>query len=481
MHFFSYHDILFTHNHQVAETGKEAPVLTERHIQAIWLEQKYFQKLYTSSGEELTVISPGIWNTESGPDFMKAHLKIGSETWLGDIEIHLHEESWYHHHHHLDERYNHVVLHLAFWQPKKSKQINKKNGEQTHQAYLEHALSVPIDQLISLIDLDLYPYKKSTGSGRCASLLFQSLSDVKVKAFFSSAAYWRLEQKKRYLSAHFLTPSLQLVGGMAIALGYKNNAQPFLDLFQTLWENRDLPESVILAIGLGCCGFFEDSTKNEWKSSSYYCELRHLWWGEKARVNHQTKLKLDHIRPLNHPIRRLAYLAKLLADSKSEQLWEKMLMAWHQFAKQKNDQPKALTALKHVLFDSIPSYEDKYWNAHYLFEKNESKKSVPLIGENLKTEILLNVFLPMLYAEIKEQGEAFQITAFKAFFNHFKAIDTRKNRYLMQRFFGDSSKTTILNKAQMEQGAYQLHKDFCAHFEASCEGCPFVERYNRFN
>ena len=100
-----------------SETGNEYHLLTERHIQAVWFEQKYFKNLRTSTNEPIEIISPGIWNAEAGPDFRKAHLKIGGREIQGDIEIHLMDEFWYQHQHHLDDRYNQVVLHVSLWQP----------------------------------------------------------------------------------------------------------------------------------------------------------------------------------------------------------------------------------------------------------------------------------------------------------------------------------------------------------------------------
>lgn len=449
--------------------------LTERHVQIIWLEQKYFKTLHMMGGEALEVLSPGIWNKEAGPDFLKAHVRMGSQELKGDIEIHLAEESWYQHHHHTDERYNQVILHLCLWNPVKPRPIYKKNGEEVLTIYLEEFLTVPFAHLIQLIDLDLYPYKKGVGNGRCAQSLFKNLPDNKIESFFASAAQWRLEQKKEYLQARMVTAPLQLMGGIAMALGYKHNTQAFLDLFLFLWPDRHLPEKVLLARGLGCCGFFDQRAKITWDVSSYYRELKELWWGQQEEVIHQAHLCTYQIRPLNHPIRRLVYLIKLLQEPILEKFWIDLLKKWEgSVALIKQNQ---LVYVRQQLLSVLPSYEDAYWNRHYTFEQTPAPSFLSLIGENLKIEMLINTFLPLLYATIKERGDQEQWRAFQTFYASIRALETSKSRYLAHRFFGDTSQGMILNKAQMEQGAYQLHKDFCLHFEASCEGCPFVERY----
>src|ERR1700761_5455772 len=71
----------------IAENVVPYPFLRERHLQAMWLEQKYFKNLTTTEGEAIIVLSPGIWNSEGGPDFLKAHLKIGHREIRGDVEL----------------------------------------------------------------------------------------------------------------------------------------------------------------------------------------------------------------------------------------------------------------------------------------------------------------------------------------------------------------------------------------------------------
>lgn len=469
----SYVDLISSFS--VAENKKNYSCLTERHLQVLWFEQKYLHPLYTKQGELIQVISPGIWNTQAGPDFLRAHLRIGTREYKGDIELHLLHEGWYAHGHHLDNRYNEVVLHLSYGEFNTSKPIMKNSGEEVLSLSLGESLKRPIEHLLSLIDLDLYPYKKFTEAGKCAHTLFKCLDNSAIHTFFTAAAYWRLEKKAEYLKFRVLEPSLQFIAGIAMTLGYQHNAEAFLDLFVYLLQYRDLSEQELLAIALGCCGFFDGRQGDHWELSPFFRELKSLWWEKNHLVLHQAALRLDRIRPLNHPVRRLAYLVKLMQSSCLEQLWEKMLAQWIAGANIVSD--KEARALKASLMDSIPSYEDLYWNKHFTFETTPHSKHLSLIGEDLKHTILLNTFLPMLYTHLKAHGEVVLLEKFRFFYQNFKAIETSKIKYLKQRFFLHASQEELLHIAQIEQGAYQLHKDFCIHFEASCEGCPFVDRY----
>ena len=89
--------------------------MTERLLQFIWQFQ-YFNKgeLTTLQGENLLVIFPGQYNTNQGPDFLEAKIKIGNTTWAGNIELHFKTSDWEKHNHHRDNNYNNVILHVVW-------------------------------------------------------------------------------------------------------------------------------------------------------------------------------------------------------------------------------------------------------------------------------------------------------------------------------------------------------------------------------
>lgn len=454
------------------------PVLTERHIQILWFEQKFIQNLTTAEGNIIEVVSPGNWNTGTGPDFLKAHLRIGGSEWHGDVELHLHDENWIQHKHDQDMRYNQVILHIAFWKPRHAKSIKREDGKEVFLTYLESSLTKPLEELLQLIDLDYYPYKSFIEKGKCSSLLFQKLPEENAEALFVSASYWRLRQKSHFLQLRFSTRPLQLFGGISMALGYKNNSMAFLDLFEFLLEYRDLPLEELLAITFGCTGFFDSHEKNHWKESHYYLQLKTLWGEWQWKVEHQAQLKLDHIRPFNHPIRRLAYLVHLLQNAHFEKVWAQLLKIWNgvKGPLKKSDKD----SLYQNLLDCLPNFEDSYWASHLFFEEQSQSKIFSLIGTELKETIVINTFLPLLYEECMEKRCASAQQKFDDFYKSLKAHSTSKFKYLRHRFFDDHDHS-FLKRAQIEQGMYQLHKDFCTHFEASCEGCPFVQRYFGLN
>ena len=91
--------------------------LTERHVQAIWYDAALRPKnLVTRRGSAVTVVSPGVWNLEAGPDFKDAVLEIGKERRrvVGDVEVHLAPADWDFHRHGVDPNYRNVVAHVTW-------------------------------------------------------------------------------------------------------------------------------------------------------------------------------------------------------------------------------------------------------------------------------------------------------------------------------------------------------------------------------
>lgn len=471
MRFFSYAQLL--NGLCIAEKRAAYEVLTERHLQALWLEQKYFDQLTTDQGEPITVLSPGIWNAEAGPDFLKAHLKIGSREYRGDIELHFVDDSWIKHGHHTNADYENTILHVSLSKLPHAQPLYTKSGREVAKTYLEEKLTVTSDRIIKLIDLDLYPYQEFAHSGRCASHIFNALTEEESLSLFQSAAEWRLRKKKQRLEVYFESSSDQLLAGIAMALGYKNNAQMFLELFVWLNSLKHLPYDQLFSLAMLSSGFFSSYYQDKWKDSSCYNNLKSYAESILEPVP-QFNLKLSQIRPYNHPLRRFAYLCQLLKDPHAPSLYNTMIDLWSHSWRSPDDKKK----WKHLWENYcalIPTYTHSYWNFHYTFETESSQEFLTLIGDSLKNEILVNTWLPLLYAHVEKQGCSEELAGFRLFYNSLKGEESRKKRYLTQRFFATTPKGKMLEKAAIEQGSYQVHHDFCAQYEASCVGCPFVD------
>lgn len=89
--------------------------MSERLLQFIWQFQ-YFntRSLLTSAGEMLNVQFQGNYNTNQGPDFTDARIRIGDAVWVGNVELHIRSSDWNKHGHQHDPNYSNVILHVVW-------------------------------------------------------------------------------------------------------------------------------------------------------------------------------------------------------------------------------------------------------------------------------------------------------------------------------------------------------------------------------
>ena len=114
--------------------------MKESILHFIW-QNKLFQShsLFTTDGEKVEVIDPGRLNTDAGPDFFNAKIKLGNTIWAGNVEIHTRSSEWAKHGHSDDKAYNSVVLHVV---KIADAQVFRTNGEPIPQLELVYPASI---------------------------------------------------------------------------------------------------------------------------------------------------------------------------------------------------------------------------------------------------------------------------------------------------------------------------------------------------
>ena len=91
------------------------------------------QDLKTTDGQTVEIIDPGKPNTDAGPDFFNAKIKIDNTLWAGNIEIHSLSSDWVRHHHTTDKAYDNVILHVV---NKADANVFRTNGDSVAQLEL---------------------------------------------------------------------------------------------------------------------------------------------------------------------------------------------------------------------------------------------------------------------------------------------------------------------------------------------------------
>ena len=88
--------------------------MKEEFLIYLWAQKLLNTDLYVQDNSTITILNPGYRNHDSGPDFFNARIKIASEIWAGNIEIHVKSSDWNKHGHSNDKAYDNIILHVVY-------------------------------------------------------------------------------------------------------------------------------------------------------------------------------------------------------------------------------------------------------------------------------------------------------------------------------------------------------------------------------
>lgn len=347
---------------------------------------QYFNKreLLTTDGERIEIFNPGILNTDAGPDFLNARVKIGPIAWVGSVEIHLHSSGWVDHHHDQDRSYDNVILHVV-WQHDKVIARNDKTPLPTLELRnrVDEALINTYRRLIN-----------SSFSIPCQRSL-QGVDHLTKLSMLEKALMQRLERKAEEVQTlykqnrnNWEETFYQL---LARNFGFKINAEPFFQLarllpLKLLLKQADKQEQVE-AMLFGQAGFLDAS-----KGDDYYLKLRreHRLLAQKYSLQQNKMSKAQwrflRLRPANFPSLRLAQLGSILHHRQN--IFSAVLEC---------EDVKSLIQL----FTVPPS---SYWLSHYQFTK-KAKSAEHELGRSSIENIIINTVVPVWAAYGKLSDE----------------------------------------------------------------------------
>jgi len=349
--------------------------MTEKLLHFIWQFQ-YFNKrqLQTINGEDLYILYPGIANTNQGPDFSEAKIKIESTILVGNIELHIHSSDWLHHAHSEDCNYNNVILHVV-WQHDAN--ITLPNG-----SFLPE---LELQPLVSTILLQQYEMlMRARGFVPCETRL-PALTGLAWMGWKERLVIERLTRKSLGVIA-MLKESKQhweeiFWWMLARNFGITANTECFESIAKSIPVNvlaKHKNQLVQLeALLLGMAGLVEGEYDEEYPK---LLQREYRFLKKKHRLQ---KVNIPAVflrmRPANFPTVRLAQLAKLIYNSS------------HLFSviKEANDTDE----IKHRLNVTA----NDYWHYHYKFDSPGEYKPKTL-GEQMLNNIIINTIVPVLFA-----------------------------------------------------------------------------------
>lgn len=330
--------------------------------------------LTTGEGEMVEVLDPGIHNSDAGPDFFNAKIKIGEDLWAGNVEIHCSSIDWVKHGHHHDKAYNSVILHLS---EKVNAVVCNEKGMQIPQC----VLMIP-DHIRRNADYLLY----SNMQIPCKPLL-SSLPLPLIHNWLEVLSVERMERKTNDIFTHLSRYNHSWDEVFYVLLsrnfGFGLNAEEFESLALSLPFNYILKHSNDLfqveALLFGQAGMLANNRLKD----EYYNRLQKEYAFLKAKYGLESiegfRFKNMRVRPLSSPQIRVAQLAALLQQS--GRIFSRIL---------ENNEIQQLR----LLFQTMPS---DYWKTHYSFVKTSPSAGKPL-GTSSLDILLINTVAPLLFA-----------------------------------------------------------------------------------
>ncbi len=466
----------------------------EKVIRCIWSDQLFCtSSLKTSDDQSLEIVYPGYWNFGKGPDFTNATIKVNGKVYEGDVELHVYSTDWKAHGHSQNPDFDKVILHVYMWQGRgKNPKPMEKQGGLPFQFEIKNYLSKGILELNNELDFENYPTLNSGNIGLCHQPLAQ-LPEEKLSHLLDTAGEARMFTKMERFHDSVIIKGYEqtFYRGVAEALGYPENKQPFQMLADTLplAELKNLvptnvpqKEKVLhhQALLFGVSGLLDEETGKK----AGFKKLMPIWKFYQDRLPPSPLNKeswcFRAIRPANYPYRRLAGLAHLIVRHEKSGLFADFIGSYQKILTvcgQETPDKKTLNTFNE--FFCITSKD--YWSNHYTPDGKTLSRSQQLVGSARSREIIINIGLPigLIFARA---GKLKNLeTGLNALLQTGKNTSENKLlRFMKHYIFGNKEEMLqVLNSEKQNQGLMQVYQDFCTQNENNCLKCPFPGVVNK--
>ena len=411
----------------------------------VWKHRLFpLAELRTTDGYRVEVIDTGLPNTNAGPDFFNAKLRIDGTLWVGNVEVHLLASDWAKHGHDRDRAYDNVVLHVV---GEADCDVCRTDGTPIPQLVLPVPDSVR-QGYAELCRADHRP--------RCHSIL-SSLPRLTIHSWLSALQAERLEQKAALIDERLRRCNGYWEDAFFITLarnfGFGLNGDAFEAWasslpFRAIDKHRD-DLFQVEAFFFGCAGLLESAPDAE-QPDDYYLRLQREYRYLAHKFSLPAPLPAERwrflrLRPSGFPHVRLAQLARLYHERCS--LFSLVMEA---------ESPQAVSAL-------LTARTSDYWETHYTF-RHASPRRPKQVGASALSLILINTVVPFLYAYGCHQQTPALCERASAFLESLKAEDN----HVVRRW---AESGLSVQSAADSQALLQLQQAYCD--KRDCLRCRF--------
>lgn len=418
--------------------------------QYIWKHSLW--KLYADSvlsdGRKVCIISPGIHNRDSGPDFSDACIETEDGKWAGNVEVHIRASDWYRHGHDTDPAYDSVVLHVV---AEDDARVCRRDGSEIPVIVIKAS-----DSFLAAFESLSSPYG---GKPICGAVL-EDMPGIQRSQWLERMLIERLQTK-----GEEILRTLDFFKGdweqacftvVARALGFGLNAAPFETLARSVPLNilaHHSDDAVQLeALLFGQAGMLDMSSRIFDEYYQLLCR-EYIFLSRKYSLRPVKDVllwKYARTRPANFPHRRIALLASYALGG------FRML---HTIIEAGDD----IDRLRTLFMRDLSSY----WRTHFSFDSESTTKGGALTRQSCAL-MIINVAVPLNYAYGMYTGNDSCLDASYALLSGLHAENNSITR-------GWTSAGMLPGDARESQALLHLHRAYCR--EGRCLECGWGHRY----
>lgn len=405
--------------------------MNEKFLQNLWKNKVFNPLLFKDTdGNSIEILDFGQLNTDAGPDFHSAKIRMHNLIFFGNIEFHTKSSDWLLHRHSQQKSYQSIILHIVFEHDQEIPFLKEKN--------------IPTLELKNYISEEIFKQYDSKNGSRfilCEEIFEKNRFP---DDFLEQIIVEKLENK--HLEIKYLLEKTKndyeaiLFQKISYAFGLKVNASVFFDISQNLdfkvikkvSQNPFQLESLLF----GKADLLQSEEAIKWKK-----EFKFLT--KKFQLDEQIfPAKFLRMMPVSFPTIRLSQLSQLYFHHQN--LFSKIINA------------KNIRELK-TLFSEIKTSE--YWENHYIFGKETTKKTKKLSDDFINI-LILNAILPVIYSYHREKTDIQQFIL-----SFYQEMKSEKNTIVNQwKNLGIEMKSALDS-----QSFIYFHKKWC--LEKKCLNC----------
>jgi hypothetical protein len=415
--------------------------MKEDFLHYVWKLQLLKQgKLFSSRQEPVIILKQGQHNSNEGPDFFNAKIKIGTQLWAGNVEIHVKASDWYVHHHETDKNYDSVILHVVW-----------ENDVEIFRSDNTAIPTLVLKEYVSQSVLNNYKtlFYQTDKWLNCEKHIAEVDSFI-LNNWLERLFIERLEQKALLITALLKETAYDWEAVLFILLaknfGLKVNGEAFLKMaksvdFNVVRKVRTNKQD-LEALFLGMSRLLDNDI-----DVSYYKTLKGQFDYLKVKFKLQpaltSKIQFFRLRPDNFPTIRLAQLAALYYKN-------------HNLFSLLNDAKSSKE-----IYELFKIEISNFWTTHYTFTSETLGKRHKKLSKSFIDLIIINTIIPLQFVYQKNIGKQ----------------DSDKTIGLMQQL--KSEKNSIItkfnnlgitsNNAFSTQALLQLKNNYCV--KNNCLNC----------